>query len=160
MKHNYNLDKWDKLSTALTLKLLFNNQQVCVEAYVVEKHTWVTMVTEDVKDFTKEKLNCSGCNFFCYLQLNKIISNLRCKQRWTGPRSPRTLGHAAVSKTITISPNQKPWLNTEVHRLLRIRDAAFKAGDAEALRVARRSLTVGVKRAKSNYKKNTGSFLI
>ena len=42
-------------------------------------------------------------------------------------------------KTITISPNQKPWLNAEVHHLLRIRDAAFKAGDAEAFRAARQS---------------------
>ena len=37
-----------------------------------------------------------------------------------------------TTKTITISPNQKPWLNAEVHHLLRIRDAAFKTGDAEA----------------------------
>ena len=27
-----------------------NNQQACVEAYIVEKHTCVTRVTEDVKD--------------------------------------------------------------------------------------------------------------
>ena len=39
-----------------------------------------------------------------------------------------------TTKTITISPNQKPWPNAEVHR----------AGDAETLRAAR-SLTVGVK---------------
>lgn len=54
-------------------------------------------------------------------------------------------------KTMVIPSNQKPWLNAEVHCLLRARDAAFRAGDADALRAARRSLTAGIRRAKSNY---------
>ena len=58
-----------------------------------------------------------------------------------------------ITKTIIISLNQKPWLNAEMHCLLKVRDAAFRAGDAEALRAARWSLTVGVKRAKSKYSK-------
>ena len=56
-----------------------------------------------------------------------------------------------TTKTITMSPKQKPWLNAEVHHLLKVRDAAFTAGDAEVLRAARRSITVGVKRTKSTY---------
>ena len=42
-----------------------------------------------------------------------------------------------ISKTITIPANQKPWLNADVRSLLRVRDAAFKSGDAEALKAAR-----------------------
>ncbi|KAK0154423.1 RNA-directed DNA polymerase from mobile element jockey [Merluccius polli] len=48
-----------------------------------------------------------------------------------------------TSKTITIWPNQKPWLNAEVRSLLRNRDAAF--------RDARRDLMAGIKRAKASY---------
>ena len=56
-----------------------------------------------------------------------------------------------TSKTITIRPNQKPWLNAEVRSLLRTRDAAFRDGDVEGLRAARGDLTVGIKRAKASY---------
>ncbi|KAI4898399.1 hypothetical protein NFI96_002300 [Prochilodus magdalenae] len=48
-------------------------------------------------------------------------------------------------------PNQKPWLNGEVRSLLKARDAAFRSGDAQELRRARRELTAGVKRAKAAY---------
>jgi len=56
-----------------------------------------------------------------------------------------------TTRTITIHPNQKPWLNAEVRSLLRARDSAFRNGDTEALRVARRNLCTGIKRAKADY---------
>ena len=68
--------------------------------------------------------------------------------------------YVTTTKTITISPNQKPLLNAEMHHLLRIRDAAFKAGDVEELRATRQSLTVGVKRAKSSYAKKIQSHFL
>ena len=52
-----------------------------------------------------------------------------------------------IKKNIRIPPNQKPWLNAEVRSLLRARDAAFRSGDSDA----RRSLTMGIKTAKSDY---------
>lgn len=64
-----------------------------------------------------------------------------------------------ITKTITIPPNQKPWLNAEVHHLLKARDAAFRAGDAEAGRSTEpngRSQENKVKLCS----KNTGSFLM
>lgn len=56
-----------------------------------------------------------------------------------------------TTRTITIHPNQKPWLTAEVRSLLRARDSAFRKGDTEALRVARRNLSTGIKRAKADY---------
>ncbi|KAI4903393.1 hypothetical protein NFI96_004729 [Prochilodus magdalenae] len=56
-----------------------------------------------------------------------------------------------TTKTVTCYPNQKPWLNGEVRSLLKARDAAFRSGDSQELRRARRELTAGVKRAKAAY---------
>ncbi|KAI4879135.1 hypothetical protein NFI96_007722 [Prochilodus magdalenae] len=56
-----------------------------------------------------------------------------------------------TTKTVTCYPNQKPWLNGKVRSLLKARDAAFRSGDSQELRRARRELTAGVKRAKAAY---------
>ncbi|KAK1792524.1 hypothetical protein P4O66_012462, partial [Electrophorus voltai] len=50
------------------------------------------------------------------------------------------------SKTIITHPNQKPWVTTEVHMLLRTRD--FRAGDKEALRKAKAKLSRAIREAK------------
>lgn len=55
------------------------------------------------------------------------------------------------TRTITIHPNQKPWLTAEVRSLLRARDSTFRISDTEVLRAARRNLTKGIKRAKADY---------
>lgn len=52
------------------------------------------------------------------------------------------------TKTITVRANQKPWLAGEVHRLLRARNATFRAGDDVGLRTARANLDRGIKEAK------------
>ncbi len=57
----------------------------------------------------------------------------------------------AITRTVTCFPNQKPWLNAEVRALLKARDAAFRAGEASALKVARKELTAGIVRAKATY---------
>lgn len=51
-----------------------------------------------------------------------------------------------TTRTVTIYPKQKSWLNA-VRSLLKARDAAFRSGDKEALRAARRDLT-GIKAQK------------
>lgn len=64
-----------------------------------------------------------------------------------------------TTKSVMCYSNQKPWLNAEVRSLQKARDAAFRSGDAQKLRRARRELTVDVKRAKATYtQKIQGSF--
>lgn len=54
-------------------------------------------------------------------------------------------------RVITVHPNLKPWLNAEVCALRRTRDSAFRSSDPKTLRVARRKLMAGIKRAENNY---------
>ena len=56
-----------------------------------------------------------------------------------------------VTRTISIRANQKPWLTGEVHRLLRARNAAFKAGEEMGLRTARANLSRGIRLAMRQY---------
>ncbi len=56
-----------------------------------------------------------------------------------------------VTKTITVRANQKPWLTGEVYRLLKARNAAFRAGDEEGLKTARANLSHGIREAKRQY---------
>ncbi len=56
-----------------------------------------------------------------------------------------------ITRTVTCFPNQKPWLNAEVRALLKSRDAAFRAGEASALKVARKELMAGIAKAKATY---------
>ena len=63
-----------------------------------------------------------------------------------------------TTRTVTCYPNQKPWLNAEVRALLKARNAAFRAGEASALREARKRLTAGIARAKATIRpENSGS---
>ena len=61
------------------------------------------------------------------------------------------------TKTIITRANKKPWLTGAVHRLLRARDKAFRAGDRIGLRTARASLSRGIGRAKQDYSKKITS---
>ncbi len=56
-----------------------------------------------------------------------------------------------VTKTITVRANQKPWLTGEVYRLLKARNAAFRAGDEEGLKTARANLSRGIREAKRQH---------
>ena len=53
-----------------------------------------------------------------------------------------------VTKSITTRSNQKPWMTAEVRALLRARDIAFRAGDKEALSIARAILARAIRDAK------------
>ncbi len=63
-----------------------------------------------------------------------------------------------VTKTITVRANQKPWLTGEVYRLLKARNAAFRAGD-EGLRTARANLSRGIRGAKRQYSRRIAHLL-
>ncbi|KAK0135743.1 hypothetical protein N1851_028366 [Merluccius polli] len=56
-----------------------------------------------------------------------------------------------VMKTITVCANQKTWFTSELHKLLKARDAAFKTGDVAELRTARNNLARGIKLAKQEH---------
>ncbi len=63
----------------------------------------------------------------------------------------KCIDDVTVTKTITVRANQKPWLTGEVYRLLKARNAAFRAGDEEGLRTARANLSRGIRGAKRQY---------
>ncbi len=56
-------------------------------------------------------------------------------------------------KYIRVFPNQKPWMTSEVHTLLRARDMAFNSGDRALYSAARANLKRGIKNAKLAYKR-------
>ncbi len=47
----------------------------------------------------------------------------------------KCIDDVTVTKTITVRANQKPWLTGEVYRLLKARNAAFRAGDQVQVQV-------------------------
>ena len=55
-------------------------------------------------------------------------------------------------KTITVFPNQKPWLDSTVRSLLKARDTAYRSGDRMAYSRARAELKKGIIQAKLRYK--------
>lgn len=55
-----------------------------------------------------------------------------------------------VTKTITVHPNQKPWLTAEVHALLKAWDTAFNAGNETELRSARANVSRAIRKAADN----------
>ncbi len=63
----------------------------------------------------------------------------------------KCIDDVTITKTITVRANQKPWLTGEVYRLLKARNAAFRAGDEEGLKTARANLSRGIKEAKRPY---------
>ncbi len=63
----------------------------------------------------------------------------------------KCIDDVTVTKSITVRANQKPWLTGEAYRLLKARNAAFRAGDEEGLKTARANLSRGIREAKRQY---------
>ncbi|KAK2918691.1 hypothetical protein Q8A73_003062 [Channa argus] len=63
----------------------------------------------------------------------------------------KCINDVTVKKTITVRANQKPWMTEDVYRLLKTRNAAFRAGDEVGLRTARANLSPGIREAKRQY---------
>ncbi len=63
----------------------------------------------------------------------------------------KCIDDVTVTKSITVRANQKPWLTGEVYRLLKARNAAFRAGAEEGLKTARANLSRGIREAKRQY---------
>ncbi len=63
----------------------------------------------------------------------------------------KCIDDVTVTKTTTVWANRKPWLTGEVYRLLKARNAAFRAGDEEGLKTARANLSRGIREAKRQY---------
>ncbi|KAL0173817.1 hypothetical protein M9458_029785, partial [Cirrhinus mrigala] len=69
------------------------------------------------------------------------------------------IGNVTVDKNIRVFPNQKPWMTSQVRRLLKARDAVFRSGDRALYRAARADLKKGIKKAKTDYKRRLESHL-
>ena len=62
------------------------------------------------------------------------------------------------TKQIRTLANQKPWMNSDVRGLLKARDAAFKSGNSEELKVARHNLKAGIRAAKRTYSTQSAAY--
>ncbi len=62
------------------------------------------------------------------------------------------INNVTVNKHIRVFPNQKPWMTSEVHKLLTARDRAFRSGDRALYSTARADLRRGIRAAKLAYK--------
>ncbi|XP_060703504.1 uncharacterized protein LOC132830055 [Hemiscyllium ocellatum] len=54
-------------------------------------------------------------------------------------------------KLIRVFPNQKPWMNSEIHSLLKSRSEAFKSGDPDLYKKSRYDLRKAIRDAKRQY---------
>lgn len=63
------------------------------------------------------------------------------------------------TKTIKITPNQKPWINSSVKAALKARNVAFTSGSPEEYKQARYTLRTTIKKAKREYSKHMESKL-
>ncbi|KAK3510002.1 hypothetical protein QTP70_024601, partial [Hemibagrus guttatus] len=62
------------------------------------------------------------------------------------------IDNVTTVKHVKHFPNQKPWMNSEVHLLLKAKDAAFKSGDAEDYSRARANLKRRIRKTKLAHK--------
>ncbi|XP_051888928.1 uncharacterized protein LOC127579910 [Pristis pectinata] len=59
--------------------------------------------------------------------------------------------HYVPKRTIRVFPNQKGWMNWEIHSLLKSRTAAFKSGDPDLHKKSRYDLWKAIRNAKRQY---------
>jgi hypothetical protein len=62
------------------------------------------------------------------------------------------IDNVTVNKRISVFPNQKPWMTSEVHKLLKALDQAFRLGDIALYSTARTDLKRGIRTAVRAYK--------
>eukprot|EP00061_Rhincodon_typus_P000776 g12722.t1 len=58
----------------------------------------------------------------------------------------------APMKLIRVSPNCKPWINQEIHSLLKTSRVGFKPGDPDQYRKSRYDLGKTIRKAKRQYR--------
>ena len=64
-----------------------------------------------------------------------------------------------MDKHIRVYPNQRPWMNQKVQRLLKDRKIAFRSGDRPLYSAAQANLRRGIREAKSDYRRRTEDHL-
>ncbi len=69
------------------------------------------------------------------------------------------MDNVTVDKYIRIFPNQKPWMTSKVHCLLKKRNIAFRSGDEARYSTARADLRRGIKEAKDDYRRKIEVYL-
>lgn len=111
----------------------------------------ISVWTEEASSTLQDCFECTDWDVFKeastyngYINLEEYASSV------TGFIS-KCVDDVVPTRTITVRPNQRPWLNANVHALLKACDEAFRAGDKVALRAARINLTCGIREAKRSY---------
>lgn len=69
------------------------------------------------------------------------------------------IDNVTVNKRIRVFSNQKPWMTSEVHKLLKARDWAFRLGDTALYSTARTELKRGIRTAKRAYKEKIENYV-
>lgn len=69
------------------------------------------------------------------------------------------MDNVTVDKYIRIFPNQKPWMTSKVHCLLKKRNIAFRSGNEAQYSTARADLRRGIKEAKDDYRRKIEGYL-
>lgn len=59
----------------------------------------------------------------------------------------KCIDDVTVTQAFTVQANQKPWITGEVYRLLKMRNAAFRAGNEVGQRTARANLSRNIREA-------------
>uniref|UniRef100_A0A8C5DT67 Reverse transcriptase domain-containing protein n=1 Tax=Gouania willdenowi TaxID=441366 RepID=A0A8C5DT67_GOUWI len=108
---------------------------------------WPEGSTEALQDC----FSTTDWSMFKQAATNNNITDLQEYTETVTSYMEKCMDDVTVTKTFTIRANQKPWLTGEVHRLLKARNTAFRAGDAGGLRTARANLSRGIRLARRKY---------
>lgn len=66
----------------------------------------------------------------------------------------KCVDRVTIYKEIKTFPNQKPWMNVEVHLMLKARDATLRYEDQESYYLAKANPRREISQAKQNYKQS------
>ena len=119
----------------LILKLFFPSF-ISTSIFQQKETTSWTLFALSTKEHTKPPLPHTGASDHLTIRLMPAYRHSEC------------IDDVTYMKTITTRANRKPWLTGDVHRLLKARDKAFKAGDESGLKTARANLSNEIRKAK------------
>ncbi len=114
-------------------------------------HKQIQVWPEGSSEALQDCFNTTDWNMFKQAATYNNTTDLQEYSETVTAYITKCIDDVTVTKTITVRANQKPWLTGEVYRLLKARNAAFRAGDEVGLRTARANLSRGIREAKRQY---------
>ncbi len=111
-------------------------------------HKQIQVWPEGSSEALQDCFNTTDWNMFKQAATYNNTTDLQEYSETVTANITKCIDDVTVTKTITVRANQKPWLTGEVYRLLKARNAAFRAGDEVGLRTARANLSRGIREAK------------